>query len=125
MKSLKNDEVALALLRLLQIALNGSIPQKVGKVEWPQVMQLAQSQGVRALVYEALELLKANGEASDDFPEKMQLMQCYAQTAFVEKMYAQHLTLANEVARLWQQHGVKTIVFKGGGAQPLLHKTRA
>ena len=33
MKSLKNDEVALALLRLLQIALNGSIPQKVGKVE--------------------------------------------------------------------------------------------
>ena len=66
MKSLKNDEVALALLRLLQIALNGSIPQKVGKVEWPQVMQLAQSQGVRALVYEALELLKANGEASDD-----------------------------------------------------------
>lgn len=113
MKSLKNDEVALALLRLLQIALNGSIPQKVGKVEWPQVMQLAQSQGVRALVYEALELLKANGEASDDFPEKMQLMQCYAQTAFVEKMYAQHLALANEVARLWQQHKVKTIVFKG------------
>lgn len=88
MKSLKNDEVALALLRLLQIALNGSIPQKVGKVEWSQVMQLAQSQGVRALVYEALELLKANGEASVGFPEKMQLMQCYAQTAFVEKMYA-------------------------------------
>lgn len=34
MKRLKNDEVALALLRLLQIALNGSIPQEVGKVEW-------------------------------------------------------------------------------------------
>lgn len=101
------------LLLLLDIALNLRVQKIAEKVDWSQVMQLAKNQGVRALVFEALELLKQADEACDNFPDRMTVMQCYAQTAFVEKMYAQHLTLANEVARLWQQHGVKTIVFKG------------
>lgn len=73
------------MLLLLDIALNLRVQKIAEKVEWPQVMQLAKNQGVRALVYEALELLKQADEASDNFPDRMTVMQCYAQTAFVEK----------------------------------------
>lgn len=100
------------LLKLLDIAINQRTLPIPEYVDWPQVMKLAQRQGVRALVYEALELLKQAGEGGS-FPDRMTVMQCYAQTAFVEKMYAQHLALAKQVAALWQQHKVKTIVFKG------------
>lgn len=89
------------LLLLLDIALNLRVQKIAEKVDWSQVMQLAKNQGVRALVFEALELLKQADEACDNFPDRMTVMQCYAQTVFVEKMYAQHLALANEVARLW------------------------
>ena len=44
------------LLKLLDIAINQRTLPIPEYVDWPQVMKLAQRQGVRALVYEALEL---------------------------------------------------------------------
>lgn len=102
-----------ALLQLLKIAIGGQSMTIPANVNWQIVLKLAQQQGVRGLVYEALELIKKETPDTKNFPDKTLLMQCYAQTLYVEKKYAEHLLLAREVAELWQRHGIKTIVFKG------------
>lgn len=107
------DKSAKTLLRLLDIAINGNVKEIDDNVDWRNVLLLAQKQGVRGLAYEALELLKQENEACTCFPDRTTLMQWYAQTAFVEKMFAQHVALAKDVVEIWKQHGIKTIVFKG------------
>ena len=107
------DKSAKTLLRLLDIAINGNVKEIDDNVDWRNVLILAQKQGVRGLAYEALELLKQENEVCGSFPDRTTLMQWYAQTAFVEKMFAQHVALAKDVVELWKQHGIKTVVFKG------------
>ena len=107
------DKSAKTLLRLLDIAINRRIQRIDDNVDWRNVLILAQKQGVRGLAYEALELLKQENSECGSFPDRTTLMQWYAQTAFVEKKIAQHVALAKDVVRLWKQHGIKTIVFKG------------
>lgn len=107
------DKSSKTLLQLLDIAINGNVKEIDDNVDWRNVLILAQKQGVRGLAYEALELLKQENEACTCFPDRTTLMQWYAQTAFVEKMFAQHVALAKDVAELWKQHGIKTVVFKG------------
>ena len=104
---------ASTLLQLLRIVLNGRVCTIKDNVDWRNVLILAQKQGVRGLAYEALELLKQENAECDSFPDHITLMQWYAQTAFVEKMFVQHVALAKDVVGLWNQHGIKTIVFKG------------
>lgn len=108
-----NDNAAIILLQLLSIAINRKCFILYDNVDWRNVLLLAQKQGVRGLAYEALELLKQENEACTCFPDRTTLMQWYAQTAFVEKMFAQHVALAKDVVELWKQHGIKTVVFKG------------
>lgn len=107
------DKSSKTLLRLLDIAINGNVKEIDDYVDWRNVLLLAQKQGVRGLAYEALELLKQENEACTCFPVRTTLMQWYAQTAFVEKMFVQHVALAKDVVELWKQHGIKTVVFKG------------
>ena len=107
------DKSAKTLLRLLDIAINGNVKEIDDNVDWRNVLLLAQKQGVRGLAYEALELLKQEDADCTCFPDRATLMQWYAQTAFVEKMFAQHVALAKDVVELWKQHGIKTVVFKG------------
>ena len=107
------DKSSKTLLRLLDIAINGNVKEIDDNVAWRNVLILAQKQGVRGLAYEALELLKQENEACTCFPDRTTLMQWYAQTAFVEKMFVQHVALAKDVVELWKQHGIKTAVFKG------------
>lgn len=108
-----NDNAAIILLQLLSIAINRKCFILYDNVDWRNVLLLAQKQGVRGLAYEALELLKQENEACTCFPNRTTLMQWYAQTAFVEKMFAQHVALAKDVVELWKQHGIRTVVFKG------------
>ena len=108
-----NDNAATILLQLLSIAINRKCFILDDNVDWRNVLILAQKQGVRGLAYEALELLKQENEACTCFPDRTTLMQWYAQTAFVEKMFAQHVALAKDVVELWKQHGIMTVVFKG------------
>lgn len=107
------DKSSKTLLRLLDIAINGNVKEIDDNVDWRNVLLLAQKQGVRGLAYEALELLKQENEACTCFPDRTTLMQWYAQSAFVEKMFVQHVALAKDVVELWKQHGIKTVVFKG------------
>ena len=107
------DNAATILLQLLSIAINRKCFILDDNVDWRNVLLLAQKQGVRGLAYEALELLKQENEACTCFPDRTTLMQWYSQTAFVEKMFAQHVALAKDVVELWKQHGIKTVVFKG------------
>ena len=107
------DKSSKTLLQLLDIAINGNVKEIDDNVDWRNVLLLAQKQGVRGLAYEALELLKKENEACTCFPDRTTLMQWYAQTAFVEKMFVQHVALAKDVVELWKQHGIKTVVFKG------------
>lgn len=108
-----NDNAAIILLQLLSIAINRKCFILYDNVDWRNVLLLAQKQGVRGLAYEALELLKHEDADCTCFPDRTTLMQWYAQTAFVEKMFAQHVALAKDVVEIWKQHGIKTIVFKG------------
>lgn len=108
-----NDNAAIILLQLLSIAINRKCFILDDNVDWRNVLILAQKQGVRGLAYEALELLKQENAECDSFPDRTTLMQWYAQTVFVEKKIAQHVDFAKDVVRLWEQHGIKTIVFKG------------
>lgn len=108
-----NDNAAIILLQLLSIAINRKCFILYDNVDWRNVLLLAQKQGVRGLAYEALELLKQEDADCTCFPDRTTLMQWYAQTAFVEKMFAQHVALAKDVVELWKHHGIKTVVFKG------------
>ena len=108
-----NDNAAIILLQLLSIAINRKCFILDDNVDWRNVLILAQKQGVRGLAYEALEMLKQEDADCTCFPDRTTLMQWYAQTAFVEKMFAQHVALAKDVVELWKQHGIKTVVFKG------------
>lgn len=108
-----NDNAAIILLQLLSIAINRKCFILDDNVDWRNVLILAQKQGVRGLAYEALELLKQEDANCTCFPDRTTLMQWYAQTAFVEKMFAQHVALAKDVVELWKQHGIRTVVFKG------------
>ena len=107
------DKTASTLLQLLRIAINRRACAITDNVDWLSVKRLAQEQGVRGLAYEALELLKQKNAECASFPDRMTLVQWYAQTAFVEKMIAQHVNWVKDVVGLWKLHGVKTIVFKG------------
>lgn len=108
-----NDNAAIILLQLFSIAINRKCFILYDNVDWRNVLLLAQKQGVRGLAYEALELLKQEDADCTCFPDRTTLMQWYAQTAFVEKMFAQHVALAKDVVELWKQHGIRTVVFKG------------
>lgn len=111
MQDRKNEKIILSLIRL---ALG---PRNVlafpDYADWDKVMSLMQKQGVRALLNEALEAIKQSNIDIKTFPLRMQIMQIYAQTVQVEKMYSRHLALAIGAAELWKQYGIKTIVFKG------------
>lgn len=107
----KNSEI---LTSLISIALDkGNVHDLPENTDWDEILLNSQKQGVRGLVYEALETVKQKNIDVKAFPHRLQIMQCYAQTVQVEKMYAQHQALAKEVAGLWARHGIKTIVFKG------------
>lgn len=108
-----NDNAAIILLQLLSIAINRKCFILDDNVDWRNVLILAQKQGVRGLAFETLELLKQENAECGSFPDRTTLMQWYAQTAFVEKMFAQHVALAKDVVELWKHHGIKTVVFKG------------
>ena len=113
MRQMSIDQSAETLLQLLNISVNGRVRAVGDKVDWQNVMKLAQKQGVRGLAYEALELLKSGDVGCGSFPDRMTLMQWYAQTAFLEKNIAIYVALAKDVEALWKQHGIQTIVFKG------------
>lgn len=79
-----------ALLALLRMAIHRHVQSVEDHVNWQEVLTLAQRQGVRGLAYEALEQMKQGGAECTGFPDRMLLLQWYAQTAFVEKTAAQH-----------------------------------
>lgn len=113
MKQMSIDQSAETLLQLLNISINGRVRAVGDKVDWQDVMKLAQKQGVRGLAYEALELLKSGDVGCGSFPDRMTLMKWYAQTAFLEKNIAIYVALVKDVDALWREHGIQTIVFKG------------
>lgn len=102
------------IISLIRIALgNGNANDFSEYTDWEKILLMSQKQGVRCLIFEAFETLKRNKVDIKIFPHKMQIMQSYAQTVHVERMYARHIVLAKEVVELWKQQGIKTIVFKG------------
>lgn len=107
------DNSASTLLQLLCIALKGQAIAVLNEADWLEVLSLAQKQGVRGVAYEALELLSQEKVSCASFPNRMMLMQWYAKAAFVEKKIAKYVEHAKDIAELWKQHGIKTIVFKG------------
>lgn len=115
MKTTKRDKDSEEnIISLIRIALGNNNTYDLPKrTDWERILLLSQKQGVRGLIYEALETIKHKKAEVKAFPQRLQIMQCYAQAVQVEKMYAKHLSLSKDVVDLWEKHGIKTIVFKG------------
>ena len=96
MQDRKNEKIILSLIRLALGQKN--VHTFPDYADWDKVMSLMQNQGVRALLNEALEAIKQNNIDIKTFPLRMQIMQSYAQTVQVEKMYLRHLALAISIA---------------------------
>lgn len=107
------NKSARTLLGLLSVAINRRVQLIADNVNWQNVIVLAQKQGVRGLLYEALDFLKQGDAECAGYPGSKTLIPLYAQTLFVERRYLQHIDKVKDVSLLWKQHGIKTIVFKG------------
>ena len=111
---MQNKDAEKGIISLIRIALGNSNAYDFPKyTDWEKIMLMSQKQGVRGLVYEALETIKQKNIDVKAFPQRLQIMQCYAQAVQVEKMYAKHMSLTKDIVALWKKHGIKTIVFKG------------
>lgn len=101
------------LLRLLGGAIRCGEVSLAEPVDWSAVMQMAQAQGITAVVFEAVERMGKQQSARLLLPNRELLMQWYSQTLFITRQQTHHLSLAREMATLWAEHGLRTIVFKG------------
>lgn len=107
MKALTTD--IKQLLRLVASAINGTQTNLESGLDWQTIFSTAQRQGVGGLMMEALE----RAGVGENKPPKALLMKCFARTVMVERRYAQHMAQAKDVAEVWKQQGILTIVFKG------------
>ena len=101
------------LLRLLSGAIRSADVSLEEPVDWPAAMRMAQAQGVTAVVFEAVERMGQQQSARHLLPNRALLMQWYSQTLLISRQQTRHLSLAREIATLWAERGLRTIVFKG------------
>lgn len=102
-----------ALLRLLGGAIRCAEVTLAEPVDWSAVTQMAQAQGVSGVAFETVERMGMQQSARRLLPNRELLMQWYSQTLFIARQQTRHLSLAQEMATLWAEHGLRTIVFKG------------
>lgn len=76
--------------------------------EWKQLYQTSAEQGVLALVFDAVQQLSAEHQ-----PPRSLKLQWAVSVQQIEQRYAKQLRLASELAQIYHDRGIKTIVLKG------------
>ena len=119
MKSLnlkRSEEMLLALLRaaIHQQEVEVAYFQQTTDEDWVQCYRLAVRQGVSALAWEGIERLLVEYCPPLDVKLSWALLEKKQQ-----QKYRKHCQAVNELARLYAQHGIATVVLKGVGLSRL------
>ena len=98
---------------LLAASINatGSIlPSPLSGGEWENIYRISIQQGVLAVVYDAVKRLPGNLQ-----PDRDVRMAWAFNVDRIEKRYDMQFLRADELARIYAQHGIRTVVLKGIG----------
>lgn len=107
------DKTAKILLALHRISISKASTidyELFREAPWEDVMNLASSQGVLAIAFDALEKLP-----SECRPGMDTLMDWLGQVSYMEELYNQHKAAIEELARFYDSNGIKMMLLKGYG----------
>lgn len=96
------------LFQLLRISLGGCKESLPSAINWQEVMDIAASQNVIALAFDALESL-----APDQRPDMDTLMDWLGQTSYQETIYEEQWKAAESLGELCHHNGIRCFVMKG------------
>lgn len=108
------------LVMIVRAALGlGDTLEQPGNVNWKEVFDLANRQGVAALTSDGLQVLYENKPellSTLDAPQNKQMKyDLFGSALSYELNYEQHGEFIRELADLFAQDGIRTMVFKGRG----------
>lgn len=96
------------VLKLINSAVNGSVCEIPLDIRWQKVKDIAASQGVLGVCFDALELIPA-----DKRPGRNELLDWFGHTFYQENQYRHNWKVARELSELFAAVGVKATVLKG------------
>lgn len=79
--------------------------------EWKTVMEISQKQGVYAIAFDAYQALSKRGLRLS--LSEIDLMKWFGYSSVIEKKYLDNLEKSKELAQLWKDNCIDTLVFKG------------
>lgn len=84
------------------------------KPNWKFIFDMSSEQGVLAIVFDGLEFLMKNNLISEEYlPSRSVRMQWGMNVMKIEDVYERQYALANELANIYAENGIKTVVLKG------------
>lgn len=98
------------VLKLIRSAVSGSTCEIPSNTRWQEVMDIATSQGVLGICFDAMELLSA-----DQRPGMDELMDWLGQVSFMESCYEEHKRTMAELAEFYNSQCIRMMVLKGYG----------
>ena len=106
-----NNRSANAVLSLIKLALDsGEKDYSPEFDDWESIYEIADAQGVLAIIYDVIEKLPAEAR-----PDMEWLMEWIGQVNIMEYMYEQHKTVIGKLADFYNSHGIKMMLLKGYG----------
>ena len=104
------------LFKLLRLSLFNTDVQydafsMLSDADWLNIRKFAETHGVVAIVFDALDKLKTRGVSVQISMDN--LMNWLGQTSYIESVYLQQKDKSNALATLWKENGINTMVFKG------------
>ena len=104
------------LLLLVRTAIDEQAPaaMQASNIDWLRICKLAKKQGVIAIAWRGLEiLLNEKTISTDQLPDRGLKLQWALNTEHIEKRYLKQSQLASELADIYANKGIKTLVLKG------------
>ncbi len=105
------------LLLLLRGALTGEVRSlPCSLVPWNELMELANEQGVLAIMYDGFCAYAKAGDVQMSLKEKTDL---YGNVKIIERTYDVQMRILEKLSRLYSDHNIPTMVLKGYGLSML------
>ena len=104
------------LLLLVRTAIDEQAPaaMQASNIDWLRICKLAKKQGVIAIAWRGLEiLLNEKTISTDQLPDRGLKLQWALNTEHIEQRYLKQHKLASELADIYTNKGIKTLVLKG------------
>ena len=104
------------LISLVRFALNNNVDDidTIKSCNWIEIFKLASQQGVLAILWDAYQKLISDSLLStDQLPDRGLKLQWALNTEHIEKRYLKQSQLASELADIYANKDIKTLVLKG------------